>query len=255
MRVVIALFRIFLFGLSALVTFIIQRTLLLFTKGPIVLWYPRYYHAFLCWVFGIKVIVEGEPLKAHNVVYAGNHISYLDIEVVGSLINGCFIAKEDIESWPILGAMGKLQRTIFISRNPKNAPIEIKQMEDRLKEGLPLIIFPEGTSSIGKEVLPFKSSAFEIFLKQNIYIQPFTVSLMSVDEKTQLTDADRDLYAWYGDMDFEPHFWLFSKLKGATIKVSFQKPITTNCYKNRKELCTDVYNAVREGLDLSTTAT
>lgn len=251
MRALIGAFKLFVFFLSVPVTFLVQGSILCFSKGPLSLIYPRAYHAFACWLFGIKVVVEGTPDTRPNVVFAGNHISYLDVQVVGSIVKGCFIAKKDVESWPVFGLLGKMGRTLYISRNPKDAPKEIKAISDRLEEGTPVIVFPEGTSSNGTSVFPFKSSFFEIFLNKNINIQPFTISILFIDEETPPSASKRDYYAWYGDMNFAPHLWRFSKGKGAIIKVKFQKSISTSCYKNRKELSNDVYNAVCKGLDLS----
>ncbi len=250
MRSTIGSIKLFVFFLSTLVTFCTQGVLLMATKGRMSLIYPLYYHRFLCWLLGIKVIVEGD-IDHDALVYAGNHVSYLDIMVMGSLVKGSFIAKKDIESWPIIGALGKMGRTLYISRDPAHATKEIQAIQTRVGEGAPVIVFPEGTSSNGKQILPFKSSFFEIFLNKNIKIQPFTISIISVDGKTPETDDIRDIYAWYGDMNFEPHLWLFSKVKGCVIKVKFHNSVLTDCYKNRKLLSGDVYNSVCQGLDLS----
>lgn len=250
MRKLAAIFKIIVFLIASLFIFVFQRTLLTFTKGRIVLIGPRLYHKFLCYLFGLKVVVEGQIETGSHVVYAGNHLSYLDIEALGSILVGSFIAKKDIERWPIFGALGKLQRTIYISRDPKDAPKQVQVMEQRLTEGLPLIVFPEGTSSNGLSVFPFKSSFFEIFLNKNIKIQPFTISLVSVDG-APVNATSRDTYAWYGDMNFEPHFWAFAQTRGAVVKIIFQEPIATLSYTDRKTLSHDVYQAVCRGLDLS----
>ncbi len=254
MRSLLGAFRLAVFLLTAMVTIIIQSVTLAFTKGPACLVYPRLYYGFLCKLFGLKVIVDGEIERGPNIVYAGNHLSYLDIEVLGSILTGSFVAKKDVESWPFFGLMAKMQRTAFISRNPNHAAKETDAIRERLQEGLPLIVFPEGTSSIGKEIYPFKTSFFQIFLNQNIKIQPFTLNILSVDGKTADSDEVRDLYAWHGDMTLLPHLWRFAKSKGAVVKVVFQKPIAAVCYQDRKELSAICHDAVVKGLDLSPSA-
>ncbi len=250
MRKIAAIFKIIVFLIASVVIFAVQWTLLAFTKRRVVLICPRLFHAFLCHVFGLKVTVEGTMEEGDNLVYAGNHLSYLDIQAVGSVVLGSFIAKKEIERWPLFGALGKLQRTIYISRDPKDAAKQVQVMEQRLAEGLPLIVFPEGTSSNGQTVFPFKSSFFEIFLNKNIKIQPFKISIISVDG-APVNATSRDTYAWYGDADFEPHFWAFAQTKGAVVKITFLKPIATHSYTDRKTLSNDVYQAVCQGLDLS----
>lgn len=254
MRELLGIFRLGVFLLTAMATIVIQSVTMLFTKGPACLVYPRFYYAFLCRLFGLKVIVDGEIETGPNIVYAGNHVSYLDIEVLGGILRGSFVAKKDVERWPFFGLMAKMQRTVFISRNPTHAAKETDAIRARLREGLPLIVFPEGTSSIGKEIYPFKTSFFQIFLNQNINIQPFTINILSVDGKTADSDSVRDLYAWHGDMTLLPHLWSFAKGKGAIVKVVFQKSIPANCYHDRKELSAICHDAVVKGLDLSPAA-
>lgn len=251
MRSVIGALRLLIFVLSGLFTIAYQSIVLFFTKGRFAYIYPRAYHAFLCRMFGIRIIVEGKIETEGNVVYVGNHISYLDIEVIGSILKGSFVAKKEVESWPLLGIMGKMQRTLYVSRSPKDAPRETKVMLDQLEEGLPLIIFPEGTSTNGTNVLPFKSSFFEIFLNRDIKIQPFTISLLEVDGKTASNTSLRDQYTWYGDMTLEPHLWSFAKGKGAVLKITFQEPVLSTSYNDRKTLATACHDGVAKGLDLS----
>lgn len=254
MRSVIGAARLFIFLLSAIVTIIYQSIVLLFTKGRFAYIYPRAYHAFLCQLFGIRIIVEGEIETEGQIVYAGNHISYLDIEVIGSVLTGSFVAKKEVESWPIFGILGKMQRTLYISRAPKDAPRETGVMLKRLEENIPLIIFPEGTSSDGTNVLPFKTSFFEILLNKNIKIQPFTISAMEIDGMPVTSTAIRDQYSWYGDMTLEPHLWAFAKSRGAVIKVTLQKPILSSQFNDRKQLSAACHAGVVKGLDLSPAA-
>lgn len=251
MRSVVGAAKLLVFFLSALFTLAYQSTVLLFTKGEFALRYPRAYHAFLCRLFGIKVIVEGDIETGRDLVYLGNHLSYLDIEALGSIVKGCFVAKKELADWPFFAQMGAMQRTVHISRDPKHAARETNMLLERLDEGLPLIIFPEGTSSNGTSILPFKSSFFQIFLNKNIRIQPFTISLISVDEENAASDSVRDRYAWHGNMDLEPHLWRFSKMKGAVVKIQFQKAFLSSGYIDRKQLCADIYESVSKGLDLS----
>lgn len=251
MRTVIGIYRILVFFLSGLFTIAYQSTVMLFTKGPFALIYPRAYHAFLTRLLGIKVIIEGEIETEGPVIYLGNHLSYLDIPVVGGYLTGSFVAKKDMENWPFFGILGSMQRTIYISRAPHDAAKESEVLLTRMNEGLPLIIFPEGTSSNGTKILPFKSSFFQIFLNKNIKIQPFTISLLQADEKSAVTDEVRDIYAWHGDMSLEPHLWNFVKGKGAIVKLTFQKSILSSSFNDRKTLCNAVYEGVVKGLDLS----
>jgi lyso-ornithine lipid O-acyltransferase len=251
MRSVLGAFKLGIYLLLTLICMPVQIALRVMCRGPIIYKFPKFYHGLCCRIFNIKVIIEGDIETGDHVVYAGNHLSYLDITVLGSVLPAAFIAKRDVASWPLFGILAKLQNTLFISRDPKDAEAVKKAFEKRLECPLPLILFPEGTSSNGTKILPFKSSMFEIFLNKNIKIQPFTLSLLAVDGKSAADDTQRDLYAYYGDTVLAPHLWRFSKLKGVTLKVTFQKKLSTNSFNDRKSLCTTVHEGVMTGLDLS----
>lgn len=251
MRSILGAGRLIIFLFSAIFTIAYQSTVMLFSKGPAALVYPRAYHDFCRKLLGIKIIVEGEIERGKNIVYVGNHISYLDVQVLGSLLNASFIAKKEVESWPLFGILGKMGRTLYISRATADAAQATQMLADRLEEGLPLIVFAEGTSTNGMQVLPFKSSFFEIFLNKEIKIQPFTISVLEVDGHKADSSILRDQYTWHGDMTLGPHLWNFAKSKGAIVKVTFQKPILSSSFDNRKTLSTACYNGVVKGLDLS----
>ena len=122
-----------------------------------------------------------------------------------------------------------------------------------LAEGKSLIIFPEGTSSDGRDVLPFKSSLFSIALgeqaqKQELFVQPVTVSLLAVNGAEPTAQDIRDLYAWHGDMTLPPHLWQFAKSRGATIKLTFHPPYRAATFDDRKVLANKCQNDVLNGL-------
>ncbi len=212
--------------------------------------FPQFYHRLCCQIFRIKVIVEGEIDHSDHVVYISNHVSYLDIPVIASTLRTAFIAKLDVASWPLFGTLGRLQRTFFISRNPRHADKEKNAFLDRLKEPLPLVLFAEGTSTLGEKIIPFKSSLFDVFLNKNIRLQPMTISILEVDEEKAVSEKQKEIFAW-GDVEIPEHMWRFSKGKGCVIKLTFQKPILSHSYNDRKQLSNDCYERVLEGLDLS----
>jgi lyso-ornithine lipid O-acyltransferase len=252
MRSVIASFKILGYVLLTFTLIAVQKPMLWFARDrAISLAYPKIYWKMCCAVFGVKIRVEGNIAKGEHLIYAGNHISYMDIPVMGSLLNASFIAKKEIEGWPVFGWLGTLGQTVYISRAPLDAPKEAQALNDRLSKPLPIIMFPEGTSTNGRTVIPFKSSLFQIFLNKNLRIQPFTISLVEIDGRKPETDDLRDLYAWHGDMTLVPHLWAFAKTKGAVIKVVFQDIVSTRSYDDRKKLSNDCYEGVVRGLDLS----
>ncbi len=210
---------------------------------------PCLWHKGICYLFGIKVLIEGTPTKNEKVIFVSNHLSYLDIPVIGSLLRASFVAKKEVANWPVFGFLSRLQQTAFIDRNPKTAATGTRAVASMLEQGKKVILFPEGTSSDGRQVCPFKSSIFSIALsgdaeKNEVLIQPFTVRQENVQNQ-----QERDNYAWYGDMDMPPHLWNFAKSTGATIRLIFHEPFYPGQFSNRKTLCTACYNAVEYGLE------
>jgi len=140
--------------------------------------FPQWYHRLCCRIFCIRIITEGNIERDGQVVYISNHTSYLDIPVIASTLRTAFIAKLDVASWPLFGTLGRLQRTLFINRARTEVAREKDAFIKRLEEPLPLVLFAEGTSTIGEKVVPFKSSLFESFLGRDVKLQPMTLSII-----------------------------------------------------------------------------
>ena len=112
-------------------------------------------------IFGVKLKVSGKQ-KENKVLFVSNHISYLDILMLGSVVKGIFVAKSEIRSWPIINKLCLLGKTIFIERfNPRSVIKQMNLIEKTMIKGFNVILFPEGTSSDGSKVLTFKSSLFK----------------------------------------------------------------------------------------------
>ncbi len=228
-----------------------QMLILLFTRGKPAYALPQLWHKMICRAFGIEVELEGAPAAGGQTLYVSNHISYLDIPVISCVLAASFVAKADVAGWPVFGLLAKLHQTIFISRSRQSIQEESHVLKNILKAGGSIIVFPEGTSSDGRSVLPFKSSLFSMVLDSdipNVIIQPFTVELIETDGKKVETQKDRDYYAWYGDMTLMPHFWQFAKRRGAKVKLHFHPPIKVQEGGNRKDLALKCHEIVASGL-------
>ena len=253
MRAIIAVIKIISFVLVSVITIPIQGiAFLLIGKTRFVNFIPNLYGKAVCFILRVKVEIKGTPATAGNVIYVGNHLSYADIGTIGGNLPASFISKAEIKSWPIFGQLATVSRTVFIRRD-RNAAIQcIEDIKNTLMTGQNLILFPEGTSTNGATVLPFKSTLFELFLsdtlKSKLTIQPFTVTLLETNDRSIEKPEDNDIYAWYGDDDFFPHLWRLAKSKGAKILLTFHAPRKAANYDDRKIFAADCYNDVSEGL-------
>lgn len=214
---------------------------------------PNLWHIIICRAFGIKVEILGTPYRRSQTVFVSNHISYLDIPAIGSVLPASFVAKKDVAGWPVFGMLAKLQQTGFIDRSRTAALTQNSAMGAMLDEGKTLIIFPEGTSTDGREVIPFKSSLFSLLVgdaRPGLMIQPFTLSMRMADGSKPQTQDERDLYSWHRDMDTDlgVHLWRFAQSRGAIITLHFHPAFKAAGHTDRKELAAFCHNQVAQGL-------
>ena len=192
---------------------------------------PHTFHQGVCFILGLKVESSGELHTEKPTLYVSNHISYLDIFVLG-YIPAYFVAKSEVATWPVLGYLSGYQNTLFIERKSRSAKKTIKLLTEHLQEAQSLIIFPEGTSTDGAHVKPFKSSLFQAAViegnKKPIPIQPITVTYTRQNGQ-KMDQVMRDYYAWYGTMPFLSHFFALFLLKKVDVKVHFHSV----CYLER----------------------
>lgn len=198
---------------------------------------PHYFHRGVCLILGIDVVFSGEETNAKPVLYVSNHISYIDIFVLGG-IRAYYIAKSEVANWPVLGHLARFQNTLFFERNAGKAKDQLKTMQSHLTSGNNLILFPEGTSTNGTYVKEFKSSLFEAAnVAENaprIAIQPITVTYTRYAGE-KMDQATLDHYAWYATMPFGPHFKSLFSLKKVEVKVHFHPVCYLDDFDTRKQ--------------------
>jgi 1-acyl-sn-glycerol-3-phosphate acyltransferase len=168
------------------------------------------------------------------------------------------VAKADVASWPVFGFLAKLQQTAFISRARGDAAKGRNALGKMLAEGKSLIIFPEGTSTDGSELFPFKSSMFSLALRENadrLLIQPFSLKVDLIDGHGVVTQDDRDLYAWHYKMTTElpEHLWRFANTSGVNITLTFHEPLKAADYADRKMLAKTCHERVSKSLGMPMT--
>lgn len=212
------------------------------------------FHSLVLRILGIRLRLYGEPSTVSPVLFVANHVSYLDVIALGSLLPASFIAKSEVAGWPLFGFLAKVQNTIFIERRSTRAADQRTQLQDLLAQKQNLILFPEGTSSDGLRVLPFKSSLFSAVedsaSSARITVQPVSITCTQLDGFPMLRE-DRALYAWYGDMTLMPHLWDVFKRGHFTLDIIFHEPLTTEDMPNRKVLAAACQERVASGIEQS----
>jgi 1-acyl-sn-glycerol-3-phosphate acyltransferase len=212
---------------------------------------PLTYHRLVCRVIGIRVAARGALAQARPLLIVANHTSYLDIEVLGSLIPGSFVAKAEIAGWPLFGWLAKLQRSVFIERRSSKAREHKDEIEKRLLEGDLLILFPEGTSDDGNRLLPFRSALFSVAERRiegaPLVVQPVSLAYTRLDGMP-MGRGFRPLFAWYGDMALATHLWRMLGMGVVGVEVIFHEPVTIDRFGGRKALAEHCWRVVSEGV-------
>ena len=197
------------------------------------------------WLCNIEVKVNGNSNEFSS-VYACNHVSWLDILVLQSILNISFVAKSEVKRWPIFGFLARIADTVFIDRRKMAALDQQIDLTGALDSGQTLCLFPEGTSTDGSHVLPFKSSLFEVFISlhqkncQPILVQPVSLVYHHLDEDNKVG------FGWWGDMSLIGHIYeVAANVKLGRVEVNFESPIDSKKIGDRKKLALAAELAVK----------
>lgn len=188
----------------------------------------------------MKIEVIGTPPHPPYFLVC-NHLSYTDIPTIRAVIEGIYVAKGEIESWYAAGKIVGDMGNIYINRqNKRDIPRASLKVLNALERGEGVIIFPEGTSTKGEEVLPFKSSFLEFAAKTDL-----PVHYASISYRTPLDEPPPSYsVCWWDDTSFAEHLWRFFQLREVTAIINFgEKPIQN---ADRKELAKELWEKVSE---------
>lgn len=232
------------------------QALVLALPGAPRMGFARFFWRQVCGVMGCQVQIIGQVAQrtedGRPVVFVSNHSSWLDIPVLGGLLPGCFVAKEEVGTWPVVGTIARLGRTLYVRRSRSSTGRERDEMVDRLKGGDNLVLFPEGTTSDGSRVLPFRSAFLSIAelavteAGKGPIIQPVSIVYDRISG-LPIGRAARPIIAWYGDMDIGSHFWRLAQHSSVRASVLMHQPIDPQRFANRKALAAATWSIVADG--------
>jgi lyso-ornithine lipid O-acyltransferase len=204
--------------------------------------FPHSYHRALCKWLGVRVNIEGALPKSPSLIVV-NHVSWLDIPVISSALPVSFVARHDVATWPMFGQMAKLQRTVLVDRARKTATGNVRnEIADRIAAGDTMVLFAEGTSHDGINMLPFKSSFFAA--AGDAEIIPATLAYCGVNG-LPMTRRERPTYAWYGDVELPLHLWGALKSGPLDVRLRFHAPLRRG---DRKQMAQSAESAIRDSL-------
>ncbi|TNC51212.1 1-acyl-sn-glycerol-3-phosphate acyltransferase [Rubellimicrobium rubrum] len=195
---------------------------------------------------GLRVRVVGEPIRGPGAILA-NHSSWLDILVLNSRQRLVFVSKSEVAAWPGIGHLARATGTLFIRREARGeVTAQARALSDRVAAGQTIALFPEGTSTDNRRVLPFKPSLLAGLLSKDL---PDDLTLQPVTLWYEAPlGQDPRFYAWYGSMDFGPHaLAVLAASHRGVVHVTYHAPIPV-AGRERKSLAAEAEASVRGAL-------
>jgi 1-acyl-sn-glycerol-3-phosphate acyltransferase len=220
---------------------------------------PQIWHHVAARIVGLHLRVHGEPAKFSDggVLIVANHVSWLDIVAFGSAAPISFVAKEEVSGWPGVSVLAGLQETVFVDRNRRGAAgAQAAMIRERLARGDAIVLFPEGTTSDGNFMLPFKSALFGAVgmggsqEMRPIHVQPVAIVYTHL-HGMPMGRYDRPVASWPGEIELGPHFKRVLEEGAIDATVVFGKPFLATDLPNRKALAVVCEDAVREMISIA----
>lgn len=194
----------------------------------------------MCAILGLQVETRGTP-PAEDFLLVCNHLSYVDVIVIMSQVDARLLSKAEVKDWPVLGWLAGYAGTLFVDRTRRrDLPRVIAEIRGMLALGRGVVFFPEGTSSPGLELLPFKPSLFEVASAGEL---PLATAALHYATPAGERPAQWSV-CWWGDMEFVPHLLAFLRLSRVDATLTYgHEPVRG---AERKELALSAHSAVQE---------
>ncbi|MGQ0564048.1 MAG: lysophospholipid acyltransferase family protein [Gemmobacter sp.] len=214
-------------------------------RRPLTPWITQVVCRTVLRIMGLALHRRGQPMTGEGALVA-NHASWLDIFVLNACDRIYFVAKSEVAGWAGIGWLARATGTVFIARKGAEARTQAQLFETRLRAQHRLLFFPEGTSTDGLRIVPFKSTLFAAFfadgLRDRLRIQPVSVVYRAPPGQ------DPRLYGWWGDMEFAGHFRrLLARGGGGSVTVTFHDPVAVADFPDRKALAAHCEAVIRGG--------
>lgn len=196
-------------------------------------------------ILNVELVVHGSPAESGPLLQLANHISWLDILVMNAAHPTRFVSKADAKHWPLLGTLVTAAGTLYIEReNRRDAMRVVHRMTDRLREGDILSVFPEGTTSDGRSLLPFHANLLQAAISANVPVLP--VALRFVDSRT---GEPHEAPVYVGDTTLIGSIWTTLRTSHLRAVVHYGEPQTFQG-RDRRAWAEDVRAEVQRLLDL-----
>ncbi|MEM1318586.1 MAG: lysophospholipid acyltransferase family protein [Pseudomonadota bacterium] len=237
-----------------LVALVLLKFGLRFPAGRI----PVVFHKGLLKLFGVRCHVSNRMPKDRPLLLVANHVSWLDIVVLGSIAPLSFVAKSDMKSWPIFGQLAQLQRTVFVERGDRRgSAIQAGEIAERMVLNEVMVLFPEGTTTDHNRIEPFKTSLFEaakLALKESAVdhatVQPVAIHYTHL-HGLPLSRAERPHVAWPGEIGLGESLLPLVRTGALDVHVKLGEPVVFDKSTHRKKVAAETRATIEAMLDPS----
>lgn len=203
---------------------------------------PRAFHRLACLCLGVRSRVRGTPPPpGAGALIVANHVSWLDICVLGAERQLAFVAKSEVAGWPLIGHLARLQHTVFIDRQRRSATAGVAAaMGARIAKGEDIVLFAEGTTGDGTRILPFRSSLLGAAHQAmgdggtDVTVYPLTITYTG-SYGLPGGRIERNALAWYGDTELAPHLKYVLGCGKVDVELVWGAPIAMGRATSRKE--------------------
>lgn len=218
---------------------------------------PRLLHRGVMKIVNLRVTFNGAVASGKPTVFAANHMSYLDVTVLGSRLRGSFISKAEVRKWPLIGALARESGVIFTQRRIGTLRRDQEEIVRALNSGRDIILFPEAGTGNGDDVRPFKAGHLSVAfnnvsrtpLEKEAQVQPVSIRVTHVGGREVRQEPSlRYNYTWHGG-NLLKHCWNVARIPEMRLDVTFHPPCDPADFPDRKAFVRAVESAVRSACD------
>ncbi len=196
-------------------------------------------------VMGIRLRIKGTPPLSPppNTLWVCNHISWLDIFIINAMVPCRFVAKADVEGWPLVGWLCKHAGTLFIKRGDRRDMMRMNEdMTRLLQDGETLGFFPEGTTSDGTSVLPFTASLLNAVTLSEGDLRPVALRYRTEDDQPSAAAT------YIGETSLLQSMWQLASAKVLVAELTLL-PSMNAAHVNRRELASQAHQQIRDVIE------
>lgn len=190
-------------------------------------------------VLNVRVEIRGRPLAAPHLLVA-NHVSWLDIPVIGACVPARFVSRHDVQAWPVAGMLADACGTLYVHRGSGQSHVTAASMREQFTRGS-VALFPEGTTSDGLGVLPFRARLFQPALDAGVPVQPVSLRYAPAHDGTRIAP-------FIGDDDLLSHLLRVLRQGRIDVEVSFFGALVADAHTERSALAAQAQRRIEQSI-------